>query len=771
MAEDVIIQGFGEGRQFPDFATEATIKAVYQALVKANVASTASAGHLASIALGEKRGAMAMQKLQKEMKDATSAIEKQTKQSSDADDDAAEQDKIQGNYLKSLLLLTKEGNSRAIANFKASFQSDQEAKKLLEENKLSDDSDSVLAGLKGVGGLVKKAADAMIAVGAAVMGANNYFLQQGQDRFNFAQELRQSGLASGMDTASASMTGFADVVRQNSFTLGEAAAFTQRFSQAVGVTGVDGALNFVKSLAYATDDGGDMMRRYGMEFGEVGNIAGEYLDSVRSLGMLDRMSSGQLRAGMDDFMSTVVATSNVMKINMEDAAQMIKNTLKRDDITALLGTLDPEKAAQIQDVVGMAGGMQDAFGEAIAQRLATGSQQSFMQTEAFRKIQSSPIAMDILPLIERLASAAENNGTEGFQREFANMSGDIDRLREVGTANRVLFTSGADQVGAEIFSSLMRLNQTAGDADSGFTPLSADDIAAVGATDVSRQFIVAMEGINTQLVKAGGFAENITKLNTANLGLITSLEAEGSAVVTEYADDIVGVTVAIQTAATDAINGLIEKTGSVAGAIGLFGDEALRAKNNVLAFNEAVEGTFGRAAPLPVTGPIVVDPTIVVDPFVIDPEMNVSSEGFDEYARKMAEMAEAKLGGGAGPEHGSEYNYPDPNAEITTEPVVVPIVETPVLPEIAPVVRRDPIVPALPLPLNPTNSIDISGLNFEEIETAANEQKVTVERLEAKITELENARHAGRLGAREQKITENNILIQQLQELVRELRN
>ena len=123
-------------------------------------------------------------------------------------------------------------------------------------------------------------------------------------------------MVTGLDSASASLTGFGDTVRSNNFTLGEAAEFTRRFSKAPGV--MDGALKFVDSMAMA-DGGADMMRRYEVEFGEVANVFSEYLETVRNLGMLDRMSQADMRSGMEDFMDAVVTTSNVMKINLEDA--------------------------------------------------------------------------------------------------------------------------------------------------------------------------------------------------------------------------------------------------------------------------------------------------------------------------------------------------------------------------------------------------------------------------------------------------------------------
>ena len=424
MADEVIIQGWGDdGRKMPDFATEATLVAVQAALGKANVLNQNSTRHLAQIALGEKRGNVAMNKLLAEMKQTKESIDSssddQIKATEKAAKEAADADGLQGNYLKKLLTLTRESKVAALAQFKANFRADAEARKLIADNKPSDQSEGMIASLKGVSGVIGTVASGLLKVAVAVKGANNYFLQQGQERFNFAQELRQSGLAAGLETAGASMTGFADKVRENNFTLGEAAAFTQRFSKAVGVTGVDGAMSFVKSLAYAEDNGragGDMMQRFGMEFGEVANISGEYLESVRNLGMLDKMSNTELRTGMDDFMSTVVATSNVMKINMEDAAQMIKDTLSRDDITSLLATMEPEQAQQVQQVVGMAGGMQSELGEALAQRLAAGSAQEFQLSAAYQEMASSPIAMELLPVIERLAQASENGGTEGFQR-------------------------------------------------------------------------------------------------------------------------------------------------------------------------------------------------------------------------------------------------------------------------------------------------------------------------------------------------------------------
>ena len=60
----------------------------------------------------------------------------------------------------------------------------------------------------------------------------NAFLGQGfEDRFNLANEIRQSGLMAGLDMASSGVQGFAETVRNSNFTLGQAAEFVKTFSR------------------------------------------------------------------------------------------------------------------------------------------------------------------------------------------------------------------------------------------------------------------------------------------------------------------------------------------------------------------------------------------------------------------------------------------------------------------------------------------------------------------------------------------------------------
>lgn len=613
MAEDVIIKGFasaGGGDSIPDFATEASIKVMATALRQANAYNASMAKHLAQLSGGEKKANIAMNKLAAEVEKLSSDTNNNAKKEAK---DNAEQQKLaekQLGHFGKLMQISKETMNMHKKNFTEQLKNDEERNKLIAKygeangDGMSGTTAALIAGLKGVTGVATKVAAGVVAVASAVKGANNYLLQQGTDRFNFAQELRQSGLAAGLSESGASLTAFADKVRGNNFTLGEAAEFTQRFSKTIGVTGVESAMGFVNSLALAGQDGGDMMRKYGMEFGEVANISGEYLESVQALGMLDKMSSADLRSGMTDFMSTVVATSNIMKINLEDAAQMIKDTLKRDDITALLATMAPDKADQVRDVVGLAGGTQSKLGEQLAMRLAAGSQSQYMQTQQYQELAGSNLGMEFLPIIERLAQAAERNGTEGFQAAFSSFGTDMERIQAIATDQRAIQLSGGDQTGQQMLAEGLRMRQTAEDADAGRAAISADDVAVVGAIETQRQMTVAMEGVNNAMVASSNFAENVNKINASNLKLINTLETEATVVAGAISEPIFNTTTELQAGVTDIISGTVSAVGDFARDMGLMGSEADKTAAAVRAMRVSINETFGGGSVINADGKI-----------------------------------------------------------------------------------------------------------------------------------------------------------------------
>ena len=133
MAEDVIIRGFGEDRDFPDFATEKTIKTMEAALKQANTFNSESTKYLAQIALGEKRGQMAMNKLLASMEKVATGVNKNSKQDADAADSAEEMGKKQLGAFTKLLTLGKDTLKLRKEQFAKELKNDDEIKRLMKQ--------------------------------------------------------------------------------------------------------------------------------------------------------------------------------------------------------------------------------------------------------------------------------------------------------------------------------------------------------------------------------------------------------------------------------------------------------------------------------------------------------------------------------------------------------------------------------------------------------------------------------------------------------------
>lgn len=583
MAEDIIIGGFGSDREFPDFAKEATQKSIENVLKQANVFNREATRYLSMIAgKNEKQSHEAMKAL-------TGEVKKSAKLQQDAKTEAQklrEQEEKASKKEISLMQVALGYDEKILAANERSEKQQERIAKLTEQgySKNSATFKTMLEKFSVVGGAIGKA---VTAVAAATVGVNAYVKQQATDRFNFAQELRQSGLAANLSTGQASLTGFAETVNRANFTLGEAADFTQRFSKSVGVLGVAGALDFVNKLAFAGEEGGDLMRNFGLEFGEVKNLAGEYLDTVRNIGMLERMNNAELRRGMDDFMDAVVTTSNVLKVGMEEAAQIIKETLSRDDIASLLGTMDPARAAQVQEVVGLAGGMDSGLGEALAQRLAAGSQAEFQITSQYASMLSDPITAGILPIVEQLAQATETGGVSGFQNALANSDAALENFLRDAASNREILLTGE---GNAIVASVQRLRQNFDDANAGFTPISQDDNAVLGAQEATRQFTLSIEAVNNAFIENADLATNLTKLNESNIALAQEIQVLGSQAADFAGKTLVDATTGLQAISTDLVSGGLNIVSGIAASMS---DDMEQMKADTAAMRRNVTQTFG----------------------------------------------------------------------------------------------------------------------------------------------------------------------------------
>ena len=289
------------------------------------------------------------------------------------------------------------------------------------KNLKSEDKGFVEAADEIVGALIAGIYSAVTVTTAQTIGGAT-------ERFNMAQEMRQSGILAGMDAAGAGLIGLSKTISRSNFTFGEAADFTRQFSQAVGVRGVQASMQFANTLAKSGEGNSDMMQRFGMEFSEVAEIAGTYMESVRAIGQLDKLSDNQMRMGMDNFMDTVVSTSNVMKINLQDAANMIADTLKQDRFASQLALMEPEMRKNVEAMVGSFGGQGSVFGEGLATAMAAGSTQDFLQTDVAQQLQGDVIGQQLLPLITQMADTARTQGPAAANALYASMGPQFEAI-------------------------------------------------------------------------------------------------------------------------------------------------------------------------------------------------------------------------------------------------------------------------------------------------------------------------------------------------------
>lgn len=560
MADDIFINGLGPG--VPEWSNEATQKQVLNALNSGLSQNTAAnrqiLAMLKRIANGEKVQQGQLRNALKELSKQSKVSSQNARVNQQASKNEAKQLSVFGqlarlstqqlqmqrqqlDVAKRTQELQKEGFSGGFAKMQAQLEKKEED-------------------FSFAAGMFKKASG-MVAAGAAVVTGLNRFVETGaRERFSFAQELRQSGLTAGLDSASSSLTALSKATNFHNFTLGEAAEFTRNFSQAVGVRGVEASLDFANSLA--SEDGGDFMQRFGLQFGEVTDLAGTYLESLRNIGALDKISRADMDRGMENFMSTVVSTSNIMKINLQESAELIKNTLQRDDVSSLLATLPDAVRQNAEAVVGMAGGMESSLGEALAMRLSAGSNQAFVQTAQYEALLSDPITAALLPIVDQLATATETGGTGAFQQTLANLGPQLEGI--VAGANRSLLLTGTGDAQRTI-ADVMRLLQTLGDADAGRAPLSSDDRTVLAGIEIERQQARVAEGLNTAFIAATDLSDNLGALNEANLKLLSAVEGL-AAVSLPAAAEVAQISIQAEAIAKGAAAALVD------GAANLIGD-------------------------------------------------------------------------------------------------------------------------------------------------------------------------------------------------------
>ena len=344
--------------------------------------------------------------------------------------------------------------------------------------------------------------------------------QSFNERFAMVAEMRQSGLLASMSGAEAGFEQMAKTISATNFTFGEATQFTKQFAKTVGVLGVKSALSFANTVADSRiENGMGYMEKYALEFGQVSNIAGEYLDTLRIGGQLRGIDDKSMRTGMDDFMSNVEMTSNVLKISMEDAADLMKKAFGPEDV-ALLATLPAEQRDAIEEGFLAMGAQGNPMAETLAKRLAAGSKGAFQHTAEWQEMVGTAPGREVLDFVEQMAQQLENGDTGSFQSALAEGFPKLaESLIELSSRGGVRIQLLNEPQLASMVGQIIEAAQTYGDADKG-TKMGADqpeEKAHVRSMIQIREALVASEtAMNVHMER---FVENLVKYTAVQTDL------------------------------------------------------------------------------------------------------------------------------------------------------------------------------------------------------------------------------------------------------------
>ena len=461
-------------------------------------------------------------KLLNAVKAEISQTNKDTQQSKKQTQSGDRADRILGGKLASSGLAT----ISALIDVKSTLEdNDRKAKKRQDIfNSLLDQGFDEISAGKGADRAmqwetIKRGHKMHLAVLASMVGVSKLAesaVQSGYvDRFSMVAEMRQAGLLAGMEGVESGFIEMSKTISGANFTFGEATQFTKQFSKAVGVTGVQAALKFANTVA-SNDvvDGMNYMERYSLEFGQVANIAGEYIDTLRIGGQLRTIEDHQMRKGMEEFMSNVEMTANVLKISMEDAANLMQKALGPDSV-ALLATLPKEQRDAIEEGFMAVNAQGNPVMETLAKRLAAGSRGAFLQTAEFQQMAGTSVGREVLNFVEQMANQLETGSNEDFQAALAEgFPAFADKLTEMATQGGVRIQLLNDSQLAQMVGSIIEAAQTYGDADKGVGGGFTEDNIFIRHLKQQREALLLNEDAMTTHMK--NFNDNLTLMIKVN---------------------------------------------------------------------------------------------------------------------------------------------------------------------------------------------------------------------------------------------------------------
>lgn len=442
MAEQIIVDGYTRNAldSLPDWAQEETQKGLLKAAAAHGKHFDAMVKLLGVTAKGQKISQNKYNTLIKEMSNTKIAVDKSNKDNKKASDEQKRRDDTQAKREMSMssLLTNMVGHISGLRSDMEDYEksrnkSNSEFLDALKNAGVSEDTQNLvgegLSKLTKLGGKLNVASAALggaiAAIGAAEAGIQMMFSAI-DERFDLAVELRQRGVFAAFDGVKENLQSFSTEVSNNTFSLEQAAEMARNFGDAVGVYGMNNAMEFTKALR----DEGQYIEKYGTNFNQLINITGEFLDTQKTLLSLRDLDDNRRLDSMDSFMQNITLTSNVLKVGMEEAASIIKDTLKDDDLTALLNTV---MAGASSDQRTSIAAMQAAMGNteiAKAVSMLAIDPQAFFMSSEYANLSGDVAFQQALPIFQDMANQFRDSGFDADA--IGNiLSGNTDRLNAV----------------------------------------------------------------------------------------------------------------------------------------------------------------------------------------------------------------------------------------------------------------------------------------------------------------------------------------------------
>jgi len=507
--QDVFITGISGSLQ--QWSTEATATKIAGTLRQISTQNTSILNLLNAVKGGEQLSAKELAAIKAELRtnNRTESTSAKSESTARGQTQTYRQKFLGG--LQSMAMSDKEVADQLLKNQKQHTIHTKKIENLLAAGMSRDEAE------KAVDGEEKKAnwkkMSAVAATALASIGAVKEASQVGfEQRFDMASELRQTGLMDGIGGMNEGFISIAKTISSTGFTFGMAAEMTKDFAKTVGIVGVKSTLDFVDSMARGPEG---LMDRFALEFGQVVGISGEYLDSLRLSGQLRGRSDADLARGMESFMSNVQATSNVLKVSMEEAATILKNSLS-DVEKGMLLTLPKAMQDSLRGAMSFAGGMNNPIGDLLAARMGAGSESMFQQTAIFQQMSGNALGQQLIQFVNEAAGQFTQGGDAQFQSFMANnLPGVVQGYMEQygqGSSRSLAFANDGEIL--QLLAQINPMAQNMAEVAQGISGGTREDKAVVNFRDELIQALARGEGAMNSVME--GYITNLEALTESN---------------------------------------------------------------------------------------------------------------------------------------------------------------------------------------------------------------------------------------------------------------